>query len=1246
MPKQQTIAPVYRYFTVDLLTNEILTEIPLRGVSYACALKAGGKFSGRIPITAETFSMDLYNSTMPGNTGLYVVRNGKAVWGGIIWARSYDFDSKDLQVSASEFTSYFYHRKIWKTWNHQYGGTLAFSSTAGWQLSFDYGSNILAKGGSTVHIEFYEPSNFKYNGYYRVAENPVPSKGGFTLLSGSAVADIASYENLGLTMTIWTKENHGYSTGDTVSLTFTGDPNYPDFPMSGKVESVIIDSGGPASNWFVLSTSGNLGRARTPAQGYVSRPLPKGVYTDVTVTVRQDAYDYIRSLIDSMFNDFVGTDFPNIYIEPGISWGLSVKSKQAIDGYTLLETTEPHGIAPGQAIQVQDVDPSMNGEFEVTDTPSPNVVVYRAGGTTPYTAVGVNNVIITNVFMDAGFVTADTSGAHGLIPGQNITVEIGDPYADFSGTFQVIDTPTATKFRYDTGKTVSYSSTNLPTAMVASASFSSKEVKRAEAASGYFELELENVVGAAAGQTVAITNTTRDLKIAEKALDAPNSLATIKTVEDHGLRVGDTVVLSGLMDSTAVTAVNTTTTSATMTTARPHNFRVGDQIVIEGTDEFRITTRGLTGNVVTLGTATPHTLQVGDGITVKDVIDSFTVTNRGLVNGVATITTSAAHNFSVNDQIVISGLDDRYSIVSKEATNGVVTLTTSIPHNILVGSKITVSGVGMPFDTGEVLVDAVTATRFSYKIDATYWDAKKDEAARKGQNLTVPTNVPAAKATGTVVAVSSYYNGQFTISAKPSATTLQFSMSGEDQPTVAATGPTPRVSASSVVNGTYAITSRTSTSVSYAKVGSNMGTTTIPAPVNAEDVQALITRNSVYSGTGRPITAVAANTFTISMSLPNAASHPVNLVARKGSIFNGPRTITAVPTTDRFSFALAGYPANVFEESQTNPSFVRATGLYNGTYTIASVSQTAKTIRINKTMAPYGSKPVLSRGRGTVTPAVIISSFGPFPANADIGMEFSSRGYTGINLEPAAYRGFELKSVGEALDAYSDNINGFEYRIDVEFNEAENTFTKKFVLIPINFPNAPPPGTVAPLTRYGAEKLIFEYPGGNITTVQIDESAEEAATRFFAVGETDLGPDAGPNIGVASSDDLLTGKNGRKWPLLDASESVSGVDDKNELHAYANRYLSEAAPPYTTLSVSLNGSIAPLVGDYKPGDWCALILDDPFMKMRLGTELEPRSDVFVRKISSYQVNVPDGVTFPETVRLNLVAEWEVDKRGE
>jgi hypothetical protein len=78
----------YRYFTTDLLTNQVLAEIPFKGVSYERALKAAGGFSGNIAITEETSTYDLYDSTMPGKTGLYVVRNGVCVWGGIIWGRS------------------------------------------------------------------------------------------------------------------------------------------------------------------------------------------------------------------------------------------------------------------------------------------------------------------------------------------------------------------------------------------------------------------------------------------------------------------------------------------------------------------------------------------------------------------------------------------------------------------------------------------------------------------------------------------------------------------------------------------------------------------------------------------------------------------------------------------------------------------------------------------------------------------------------------------------------------------------------------------------------------------------------------------------------------------------------------------------------------------------------------------------------------------------------------------------------
>ena len=208
---------------------------------------------------------------------------------------------------------------------------------------------------------------------------------------------------------------------------------------------------------------------------------------------------------------------------------------------------------------------------------------------------------------------------------------------------------------------------------------------------------------------------------------------------------------------------------------------------------------------------------------------------------------------------------------------------------------------------------------------------------------------------------------------------------------------------------------------------------------------------------------------------------------------------------------------------------------------------------------------------------------------------------------------------------------------------------KTFVLIPINFPDPPAPGEISPISRFGADKLVFEYPGGSITAMQIEESAEDSATRFFALGSTDLGPESGPPMSVASATDMLSGSNGdetyRRWPLLDDSETISDVDDETILFAYAQRYLTEGRPPDAKFTISLNGSIAPIVGTYSPGDWCALIINDEFVRMRLASDLEPRDDVIVRKIDSYKVTVPDGVTAPETVSLTVVPEWEVDKRG-
>jgi hypothetical protein len=46
------------------------------------------------------------------------------------------------------------------------------------------------------------------------------------------------------------------------------------------------------------------------------------------------------------------------------------------------------------------------------------------------------------------------------------------------------------------------------------------------------------------------------------------------------------------------------------------------------------------------------------------------------------------------------------------------------------------------------------------------------------------------------------------------------------------------------------------------------------------------------------------------------------------------------------------------------------------------------------------------------------------------------------------------------------------------------------------------------------------------------------------------------------------------------------------------------------------------------------------------SDLEPRTDLLLRKIEGFKVSVPDNPSFPEQVDLTLIHEWEIDKVGE
>jgi hypothetical protein len=499
------------------------------------------------------------------------------------------------------------------------------------------------------------------------------------------------------------------------------------------------------------------------------------------------------------------------------------------------------------------------------------------------------------------------------------------------------------------------------------------------------------------------------------------------------------------------------------------------------------------------------------------------------------------------------------------------------------------------------------------------------------------------------------YNGYYTVLPSPAPTTSVV-----------------YVDATGVPNATYPLTTVTVRTDTYDYIRSLIDAISI-------DFTGIAFPNAdIEPGIGQNFTITRKAASGGSATLTTSVAHNVNpgqvvIVRNVDSTFNGQYIVTAVPTPTTFRYAKAGTVAStavsVITRTVVNRSLTAylatlttsvnhgftvgqrvvisgvdpataTSNVFNGQFIITSVTAntfsylTGSTINVASTAVSAGATAV-------VRPVVLSGTYGPYSANADLQFEFNDYGFSGVNIEPLTYRGFALANVGQELDKYSDNIDGFEYRVDCYYDPGSASFRREFVLLPIDFPDPPAPGEVSPISRFGADQLVFEYPG-NIIDMQLDEKSDDAATRFWMGGNIDdLGEDASQPYAAAAATELLL----QGWPLLDQVENDNEVGDEELLYDTAVRYLSEHQPPIGDIQVSVNGSLPPVIGSYAPGDWCSIIADDPFVQLRLASDLEVRDTVIVRKIDSIKVNVPDSPSYPEKVDLVLIAEREVDSVG-
>lgn len=994
----------YRYFTTDLLTNDILAEIPFKAVSWGRAIRNAGEFSGDIPVITATNHLDLYNSTMPGRTGLYVMRNGVCVWGGIIWNRNYEPEDRKLSVSASEFTSYLYHRFVWKTLLEEVIGTKI---------------------------------------------DPVP------LGSYSVTDGIATFITRDIPLGGGSQERaHGLAVGDSIFIS--------NLPLS-----VDALNGGytvyevPSSRSFrVLTDVANT----------------SGVTNYASFRRSIDNYKFVKDLIFRVTNDFAGINITQDDFHPGKQSVFPILTRQRSDGIARITVDGIHGLIEGQEVVVKDVNATYDGRVTVTATPSNRSFEYTITNESdeePTDESPLRVLALTSFSVTNGVVELTTAAPHSASVGDSIDIDAGLPRGRTTLTNPDVN------FFDERGQIV--------TAVIDTDTLRYQRSGKPESF-WYFQ---RNIVKAGLTYSASPEQWTIRLKV-----DSP-----------HNYIVGSKVNVKGLR--------------------RPY---YGEHTI----------------------TATPSDTEIEYRVNRQ-----FDIKKRVSKDGVFFITVDKGHGFEAGDQVVITN----YGTPDTE-TGGT-------------------GGYNGTWEIDTVLQDFTIAIRKRYVIEKTgsYSEDKKVVTAANADDIEVGMVVggDGIKPGSTVTAK----NGTAITISKATDSSIS-TVSTKIDEAVAALIPTNVIKVEKAAN---------------IQEGMRVICDNIPDGTKVAGVD------------GKKITLTEFTTGSI----------PLN---------------TAIKFRPVITFTYVYPERNGTATDSEIPSNAKIKNITTKPYALIDRSNDEITTQTNRVQITNG-------GTVTLGARAYLGTYGGYAYNADIGIAVAEEGDSGVYRPLRNYIGSNLQSVGELLEELSAGSDGFEYRIDCDYDKSTGTFSRTLVLSGYDIPDKLEPGEAPSLSSLGADKYVFQYPG-NISSFTIEESAEEAATRMWVTGSGEgMSGDAKQPMAAAAETTMLE----EGWPLLDATEQLNEDPSIDTMYLQASSFLKESLPPIDILNVTINASEPPYVGSYQPGDWCSLIFDDEFMRMRLASNQEVRDSIFVRKILNYRVNVPDAVGFPESVDIELIRDTEVDNNG-
>jgi hypothetical protein len=196
----------------------------------------------------------------------------------------------------------------------------------------------------------------------------------------------------------------------------------------------------------------------------------------------------------------------------------------------------------------------------------------------------------------------------------------------------------------------------------------------------------------------------------------------------------------------------------------------------------------------------------------------------------------------------------------------------------------------------------------------------------------------------------------------------------------------------------------------------------------------------------------------------------------------------------------------------------------------------------------------------------------------DIGIGYNTAGQTSSGvLVDRVYYYYELKTVFNAIQDLSRQEDGFDFNIDVEYDNITGLPSKNF--------NTYYPRSGTPYSETDPEAVMFQFPAGNIIEYEYPEDGSIAANTIYALG-------AGTNEGklISTAQDMTKLVAG--WALLEDQANYSDVTDGDVLANLAIAQSNAVSYPPTTLKVVVPPYVAPEYGSYQVGDDARILIQD------------------------------------------------------